>query len=81
MPNVDVTAKAVFTNNPTSGAMRGFGSNQAQFAMEGIMDILAERVGVDGYDIRDRNVLGPAMRSARARSCATAWAFARRSKR
>ena len=59
MPNVDVEAKAVFTNNPTSGAMRGFGSNQAQFAMEGIMDLLAERVGVDGYDIRDRNVLVP----------------------
>ena len=59
VPNVDVISKAVFTNNPTSGAMRGFGSNQAQFAMEGIMDILAERVGVDGYDIRDRNVLGP----------------------
>ena len=39
--------------------MRGFGSNQAQFAMEGIMDILAERVGVDGYDIRERNILGP----------------------
>ncbi len=59
VPNVDVEAKAVFTNNPTSGAMRGFGSNQAQFAMEGIMDILAERVGVDGYDIRERNVLDP----------------------
>jgi xanthine dehydrogenase molybdenum-binding subunit len=59
VPNVDVVSKAVFTNNPTSGAMRGFGSNQAQFAMEGIMDILAERVGVDGSDIRDRNVLGP----------------------
>ena len=39
--------------------MRGFGSNQAQFAMEGVMDILAERVGVDGWDIRDRNVLNP----------------------
>ena len=38
VPNVDVESKAVFTNNPTSGAMRGFGSNQAQFAMEGIMD-------------------------------------------
>jgi xanthine dehydrogenase molybdenum-binding subunit len=59
VPNVDMEAKAVFTNNPTSGAMRGFGSNQAQFAMEGIMDILAERVGVDGYDIRERNVLAP----------------------
>src|SRR6185295_11240105 len=48
VPNVDIESKAVYTNNPTSGAMRGFGSNQAQFAMEGIMDRLAERIGVDG---------------------------------
>src|SRR5499427_5074257 len=54
IPNVDVESKAVYTNNPNAGAMRGFGSNQAQFAMEGVMDILAERVGVDGWDIRDR---------------------------
>jgi xanthine dehydrogenase molybdenum-binding subunit len=59
VPNVDVNSKAVFTNNPTSGAMRGFGSNQAQFAMEGIMDLLAEKVGVDGWDIRIRNILNP----------------------
>jgi xanthine dehydrogenase molybdenum-binding subunit len=59
VPNVDIESKAVFTNNPTSGAMRGFGTNQVHFAVEGIMDILAERVGVDGYDIRERNVLLP----------------------
>ncbi len=59
IPNVDVEAKAVYTNNPNAGAMRGFGSNQAQFAMEGIMDVLAERVGIDGWDIRDRNILNP----------------------
>jgi CO/xanthine dehydrogenase Mo-binding subunit/aerobic-type carbon monoxide dehydrogenase small subunit (CoxS/CutS family) len=59
VPNVDVDSRAVFTNNPTSGAMRGFGSNQAQFAMEGVMDLLAEKVGVDGWDIRMRNVLNP----------------------
>jgi xanthine dehydrogenase molybdenum-binding subunit len=59
VPNVDVESKAVYTNNPTSGAMRGFGSNQAQFAMEGAMDLLAEKVGVDGYDIRIRNILNP----------------------
>jgi xanthine dehydrogenase molybdenum-binding subunit len=59
VPNVDVDAKAVYTNNPNAGAMRGFGSNQAQFAMEGIMDMLAEKVGVDGWDIRERNVLNP----------------------
>src|SRR5207245_8937259 len=59
VPNVDIESKAVYTNNPTSGAMRGFGSNQAQFAMEGIMDRLAEKVGVDGWDIRERNILDP----------------------
>jgi xanthine dehydrogenase molybdenum-binding subunit len=59
VPNVDVESKAVYTNNPNSGAMRGFGSNQAQFAMEGAMDILAGKVGVDGWDIRMRNILNP----------------------
>jgi selenium-dependent xanthine dehydrogenase len=59
VPNVDVEAKAVYTNNPNAGAMRGFGSNQAQFAMESVMDMLAERVGVDGWDIRERNILNP----------------------
>jgi CO/xanthine dehydrogenase Mo-binding subunit/aerobic-type carbon monoxide dehydrogenase small subunit (CoxS/CutS family) len=59
IPNVDVESKAVYTNNPNAGAMRGFGSNQAQFAMEGIMDMLAEKVGVDGWDIRERNILNP----------------------
>ena len=57
--NVDIEAKTVYTNNPPCGAMRGFGANQASFAIEGVMDILAERVGVDGYDIRERNLLGP----------------------
>jgi xanthine dehydrogenase molybdenum-binding subunit len=59
VPNVDIEAKTVYTNSPPSGAMRGFGANQAAFAIEGMMDLLAERVGVDGYEIRARNVLGP----------------------
>jgi len=64
VPNVDAESKAVYTNNPNAGAMRGFGSNQAQFAMEGILDLLAERVGLDGWDIRERNILGPGDRFA-----------------
>jgi xanthine dehydrogenase molybdenum-binding subunit len=64
VPNVDVEAKTVYTNNPPCGAMRGFGANQAAFAIDGILDLLAERVGVDGYDIRERNVLGPGDRFA-----------------
>jgi len=64
VPNVDVESKAVYTNNPTSGAMRGFGTNQAHFAIEGVMDILAERLGVDGWEIRSRNILKPGDRFA-----------------
>jgi selenium-dependent xanthine dehydrogenase len=55
--NVDVEARAVYTNNPPCGAMRGFGSNQANFAMEGCLDRLAEQVGIDGWEIRWRNAV------------------------
>jgi selenium-dependent xanthine dehydrogenase len=57
VPNVDVEAKAVYTNNPPCGAMRGFGVNQSNFALEGILDLLAEQVGLDGWEIRWRNAL------------------------
>ena len=56
---VDVEAVAARTNNPVCGAFRGFGANQAQFAMEGVMDRLAEQVGISGWEIRSRNVVTP----------------------
>jgi xanthine dehydrogenase molybdenum-binding subunit len=59
VPAIDMESLAVYTNNPPCGAMRGFGANQAAFAIEGLLDRLAERVGIDGYDIRDRNILEP----------------------
>ena len=43
VPAIDVESIAVRTNNPVCGAFRGFGANQAQFAMEGVIDRLAER--------------------------------------
>ena len=57
VPNVDVEARAVYTNNVPCGAMRGFGVNQSNFAMEGVLDELAELVGLDGWEIRWRNAL------------------------
>ena len=59
VPIVDVEAIAVRTNNPVCGAFRGFGANQAQFAMEGVLDRLAEKVGISGWEIRSRNVIHP----------------------
>ena len=56
---VDVEAIAARTNNSVCGAFRGFGANQAQFAMEGVMDRLAEKVGISGWEIRSRNVVNP----------------------
>ena len=57
VPNVDVEARAVYTNNPPCGAMRGFGVPQVTFALEGLLDVLAERVGIDGWEMRWRNAL------------------------
>ena len=59
VPAIDVESRAVRTNNPIGGAFRGFGANQAQFAMEGVMDRLAEQVGITGWEIRSRNVVEP----------------------
>jgi aldehyde oxidoreductase len=59
IPAIDVEAIAVRTNNPACGAFRGFGANQAQFAMEGVIDRLAERVGLSGLEMRARNVIHP----------------------
>ncbi len=57
VPHVAVEALAVYTNNPPCGAMRGFGVNQTSFAIEGCMDLLAREVGLDGWEMRRRNVV------------------------
>ncbi len=56
---IDVDAIAARTNNPVCGAFRGFGANQAQFAMEGVIDRLAALVGISGWEMRSRNVITP----------------------
>ena len=61
VPNIDVEAIAARTNNPICGAFRGFGANQAQFAMEGVLDRLAEKVGISSWQIRSLNVIKPGM--------------------
>ena len=59
VPNIDVEAIAARTNNSVGGAFRGFGANQAQFAMEGVMDRLADAVGISAWEMRQRNVVEP----------------------
>jgi CO/xanthine dehydrogenase Mo-binding subunit len=57
VPNALIECKAVFTNNPPCGAMRGFGAVQTCFAAEGQMDKLAAALGVDPVELRLRNAL------------------------
>jgi selenium-dependent xanthine dehydrogenase len=57
MPALEVEAVAAYTNNPPSGAMRGFGVNQTSFAIEGCLDMLAARVGLDGWEMRRLNIV------------------------
>jgi CO/xanthine dehydrogenase Mo-binding subunit len=52
MANTDVEGVSVFTNNGVSGEFRGFGGNQAIFALEGQLDRLAEKTGIDPWVIR-----------------------------
>ncbi len=57
VPNVDIEAVAVYTNNIPCGAMRGFGVNQATFGFESCLDDLCEQGGFDRWQIRYDNAL------------------------
>jgi selenium-dependent xanthine dehydrogenase len=57
IPNVDVKSTVVYTNNPVAGAMRGFGTHQATFAMESLVDELCEKGGFNKWEIRYKNAL------------------------
>ncbi len=57
VPNLDVEGVAVYTNNPPCGAMRGFGANQSGFAVESCVDMLADKLGIDPWEMRWRNAL------------------------
>ena len=53
--NVKTDVYAAYTNNNYTGAMRGFGSPQINFAIESMMDELAEEVGMTPLEIRLKN--------------------------
>jgi len=57
IPHVDVQGRLVYTNNGTNGAFRGFGVPQTAFALESLIDMLAERLGLDRLAIRKQNAV------------------------
>jgi len=59
IPNVKVDTFVVLTNSPLSGAMRGFGAPQSAFAIESMIDIIADKIGMDPFVLREKNILKP----------------------
>jgi CO/xanthine dehydrogenase Mo-binding subunit/aerobic-type carbon monoxide dehydrogenase small subunit (CoxS/CutS family) len=57
IPNVRVDTIGIYTNNTPSGAFRSFGALQTAFATESLLDICAERLGLDPFLIRRINAM------------------------
>jgi xanthine dehydrogenase molybdenum-binding subunit len=57
VPNVNADCYAMYTNNPPSGAFRGFGVTQSAFAIESLIDSLAQELDIDPVELRRNNAL------------------------
>ncbi|WP_267523054.1 selenium-dependent xanthine dehydrogenase [Campylobacter sp. MG1] len=57
--NTDIRGFSYYTNNPPSGAFRGFGVCQSEYALEMCIDLLAEKVGISPWEIRYLNAIEP----------------------
>ena len=57
--NVDIEGNAYYTNNPPAGAFRGFGVTQSCAVVECLINQLAEKTGISGWEIRYRNAIRP----------------------
>lgn len=54
-PNIEFTGRTVYTNLPVGGAYRGYGATQGQFALNVMMDELADKLGVDPLSLHLKN--------------------------
>lgn len=64
VPHVKVRSTAWYTNTPPNGAFRGFGSPQATFGHERMMDRIARELNLDPVEFRLRNVLREGSRTS-----------------
>jgi aldehyde oxidoreductase len=59
LPNVWCSCKLIYTNEAPGAAARGAGPPQSNFAMENMIDMLAEKIGIDPLELRRKNCLKP----------------------
>ena len=72
--NTDIRGFGYYTNNPPAGAFRGFGVCQSEFALECLVDLLADEVGISPWEIRYKNAIEPgkALPNGQIADCSTA---------
>jgi CO/xanthine dehydrogenase Mo-binding subunit len=58
-PNVKYEAYLAYTNCPVAGSYRALGAPQGHFALETLMDRMAEAVGIDPLEFRRKNQVRP----------------------
>ena len=58
-PNCYLEGNSIYTNTPPVGAFRGYGHQESQLAVERMMDILARKLDMDPFELREKNYLGP----------------------
>ncbi|MTE23906.1 molybdopterin-dependent oxidoreductase [Microbacterium sp. ZXX196] len=76
VPAVRIDAEAVYTNNPPSGAFRGYGLGQVILAVESAVDMVAERLGMDPFALRRANAIrdgDPIMHASGEIDAGTLW--------
>ncbi|MDD2634954.1 MAG: selenium-dependent xanthine dehydrogenase [Bacteroidales bacterium] len=64
IPEINIEAKTVYTNNIPCGAMRGFGANQVTFAVESCIDEICKKAGFDRWQFRYDNALVDGLRTS-----------------
>lgn len=57
--SVEVWCKGVRLNRTPTAAYRGYGNQQAHFALESMIDMVAEKLGMDPTDLRRLNYIEP----------------------
>ena len=57
--NFECDGWAYYTNNPPAGAFRGFGVTQTCFAVESLLNEMADKIGISPWEIRYRNAIRP----------------------
>lgn len=59
IPHIHVDSNSYYTNLPPAGAFRGFGSPQAAFGHERMMDVIADKLNMDPVELRLKNIVKP----------------------